>query len=105
MKLYNTLTKKIEEFRPLNPPIVSFYACGPTVYEKQHIGNYRTLLLYDFITRALIYLGYQVKSVMNYTDVGHLTMSDLQKREAEKKVAKLEDTDSDVGVDKLEKQA
>lgn len=103
--LYNTLTRKIEKFKPLEPPKVRFYGCGPTVYARQHIGNYRTLLLYDFIVRSLNFLGYKVKFVMNYTDVGHLTMTELKKIETEKKLGKIEDTDTEEGIDKLEKQA
>lgn len=76
MKLYNTLTRKIEEFKPLNYPIVSFYSCGPTVYDYTHIGHMRTYVNNDLLKRTLKYLGYQVKHVMNITDVGHLTGDD-----------------------------
>lgn len=76
MKLYNTLTKKIEEFKPLNPPLVTFYSCGPTVYDYTHIGHMRTYVNNDLLKRTLEYLGYQVKHVMNTTDVGHLTGDD-----------------------------
>lgn len=87
MQLYNTLTKKIEEFKPQNPPIVTFYACGPTVYDYTHIGHMRTYTNNDLLKRTLTYLGYQVRHVMNITDVGHLT------------------GDDDSGEDKLEKGA
>lgn len=76
MKLYNTLTRKIEEFVPLNPPNVSFYVCGPTVYDFSHIGHMRTYTNNDVLKRALTYLGYKVNHVMNVTDVGHLSGDD-----------------------------
>ena len=76
MKFYNTLTRKIEEFKPLNPPNVSFYACGPTVYDFTHIGHMRTYTNNDVLKRALTYLGYKVNHVMNVTDVGHLSGDD-----------------------------
>jgi len=87
MKLYNTLTKKIEKFKPLNPSIVTFYSCGPTVYDYTHIGHMRTYTNNDILKRVLSYLGYKVNHVMNITDVGHLT------------------GDDDTGEDKLEKGA
>ena len=87
MKLYNTASKKIEEFKPLNPPNVTFYTCGPTVYDYTHIGHLRTYVNNDVLKRALGFLGYKVKHVMNITDVGHLT------------------GDSDEGEDKMEKGA
>lgn len=85
LKVFNTLTKEKEEFREINKNTVSFYHCGPTVYSFQHIGNMRGMLMGDLIRRVLIYLGYQVKYVRNYTDFGHLT------------------SDSDFGEDKMEK--
>src|SRR3989339_1106617 len=87
MKLYNTASRKIEEFIPLNPPNVTFYSCGPTVYDYTHIGHLRTYVNNDVLKRALGFLGYKVKHVMNITDVGHLT------------------GDSDEGEDKMEKGA
>lgn len=87
MRLYNTLTRKIDAFAPLNPPTVTFYSCGPTVYDYTHIGHMRTYTNCDVLKRTLTYLGYQVKHVMNITDVGHLT------------------GDDDRGEDKLEKGA
>jgi len=88
MRLYNTKTRQIEELVPLNHPIVTFYSCGPTVYDYTHLGHLRTFTNNDLLKRALNYRGYKVKHVMNITDVGHLTG---------------EDTDS--GEDKLEKGA
>jgi len=85
MKLYNTLTRKIEEFKPLKDKKVGMYYCGPTVYWTQHIGNLRGMFCADLVVRVLEYLGYKVKLVRNYTDVGHLT------------------SDSDTGEDKMEK--
>ena len=87
MKLYNTASRKIEDFKPLNPPNVTFYACGPTVYDYTHIGHLRTYVNNDVLKRTLNFLGYKVKHVMNITDVGHLT------------------GDSDEGEDKMEKGA
>ena len=87
MKLYNTLTKKIEEFIPNEEGIVKLYTCGPTVYHFAHIGNLRTYLQEDILEKTLIYLGYKVDRVMNITDVGHLT------------------SDSDTGEDKMVKGA
>ncbi|MCK6462647.1 MAG: cysteine--tRNA ligase [Candidatus Pacebacteria bacterium] len=87
MKLYNTASRKIEEFKPLHPPDVSFYSCGPTVYDYTHIGHLRTYINNDVLKRFLQYLGYKMKHVMNITDVGHLT------------------GDGDEGEDKMEKGA
>ncbi len=87
MKLYNTLSKKIEEFISHEEGIVKMYTCGPTVYHFAHIGNLRTYIAEDVLERSLHYLGYQVERVMNITDVGHLT------------------SDSDSGEDKMLKGA
>lgn len=67
--LYNTLTKKKEEFKPINPPNVNMYICGPTVYDYFHIGNARTFVMADIIRKYLEYRGFNVKYVMNLTDV------------------------------------
>ena len=72
MKLYNTLTKQIEEFIPNEKGIVKMYTCGPTVYHFAHIGNLRTYIFEDILEKSLTYLGYKVDRVMNITDVGHL---------------------------------
>lgn len=72
MKLYNTLTRKKEDFIPLEKDNVKVYTCGPTVYNYAHIGNLRTYIHEDVLEKALQYLGYKVKRVMNITDVGHL---------------------------------
>ena len=87
MKLYNTLTKKIEEFIPYNKDIVTMYTCGPTVYYYAHIGNLRTYISEDILEKGLKYIGYNVKRCMNITDVGHLV------------------GDGDTGEDKLSKAA
>ena len=87
MKLYNTLTRKKEEFAPLNGKTVRMYSCGPTVYNFAHIGNMRTYIFMDILRRTLRYEGYKVKSVMNITDEGHLL------------------SDADEGEDKMEKAA
>ena len=73
MKIYNTLSKQIEEFVPNVPGKVSIYTCGPTVYHFAHIGNLRSYIMEDVLVRFLRYYGYDVKRVMNVTDVGHLT--------------------------------
>ena len=87
MKIYNTLTKKIEEFVPKDKNEVKMYTCGPTVYHYAHIGNLRTYIEEDVLEKSLNYLGYPVKRVMNITDVGHLT------------------SDADTGEDKMLKGA
>ena len=87
MKLYNTLTKKKEDFIPHNKDEVTMYTCGPTVYHYAHIGNLRTYINEDILEKTLKYLGYNVKRCMNITDVGHLT------------------SDADTGEDKMLKGA
>jgi cysteinyl-tRNA synthetase len=91
LKLYNSLSRQLEEFRPINPPKVGMYTCGPTVYDFVTIGNWRTYLLSDILLRTLQYLGYQVNYFMNITDVGHLTGDNLG--------------DADIGEDRMEKAA
>jgi len=87
LKIYNTLTRKVEEFIPNDPKEVKMYTCGPTVYHFAHIGNLRSYIFEDILEKTLNYLGYPVKRVMNITDVGHLT------------------SDSDSGEDKMLKGA
>lgn len=87
LKLYNTLSRKIEDFIPLNPPNVGMYTCGPTVYDYTHIGHLRKYIGDDLLRRTLEADGYKVKLVMNITDVGHLV------------------SDEDSGEDKMEKGA
>ena len=87
VKLYNTLTKQKSNFVPLNGNEVRIYSCGPTVYSYAHIGNFRTYIFMDNLRRMLEYNGYNLKHVMNITDVGHL------------------ESDSDEGEDKMEKAA
>src|SRR3979411_2224005 len=70
--LYNTLTRTKSQFKPLNPPRVDIYSCGPTVYKDIHIGNLRTFIMTDWLRRMLEYNGYDVYLVRNITDVGHL---------------------------------
>jgi cysteinyl-tRNA synthetase len=72
LRLYDTYTRSLRDFEPLNPPEVGLYTCGPTVYNYAHIGNMRTYVFGDLLKRALLLNGYQVKHVMNITDVGHL---------------------------------
>ena len=73
MRIYNTLSKKIEEFVPNNGNEVKMYTCGPTVYHYAHIGNLRTYIFEDILEKSLNFLGYHVNRVMNITDVGHLS--------------------------------
>lgn len=87
MKLYNTLTKNIEDFKPIEEGKVKVYTCGPTVYHYAHIGNMRNYIGHDVLIRTLDYLGYQVTRAMNITDVGHLT-SDSDSGEDKMEVAK-----------------
>jgi cysteinyl-tRNA synthetase len=72
LQLYNTLTRRKENFEPLNGPNVGMYVCGPTVYSDVHLGNCRTFISFDLIFRYLKYLGYKVRYVRNITDAGHL---------------------------------
>ena len=73
MQLYNTLSRKIEEFVPWNKEKVTMYTCGPTVYHYAHIGNLRTYIMEDVLEKTLRYLGFNVVRCMNITDVGHLS--------------------------------
>ncbi len=73
MRLYNTLTREVEEVVPVEPGRVKIYACGPTVYRYVHLGNLRTFMLTDLIRRTLEFEGYNVTEVQNITDVGHMT--------------------------------
>ena len=87
MKIYNTLTKKQEEFIPHKENVVNLYTCGPTVYSYAHIGNLRTYIFEDILEKSLKFLGYDVRRVMNITDIGHL------------------ENDSDTGEDKMQRAA
>lgn len=87
LKLFNSLSRTIEEFKPLNPQKVTMYSCGPTVYDFAHVGNFRSYATSDLLVRVLKYNGLDVKFVMNITDVGHLV------------------SDDDTGEDKMEKSA
>jgi cysteinyl-tRNA synthetase len=89
-QIFNTLSRSVEKFEPLDrsdPPTVTFYSCGPTVYLPQHLGNMRAYVFVDTLRRALEFNGYRVRHVMNITDVGHMT------------------SDEDAGEDKIEKTA
>ena len=72
MRVFNTLTKKVEELVPYTEGVINMYTCGPTVYHYQHLGNMRTYITEDVFEKAFKYLGYKVNRVMNITDVGHL---------------------------------
>ena len=88
MRLYNTLTKSIENFSPIAADgTVTFYSCGPTVYDDAHIGNFRSFLNADILRRALELHGFRVKHVMNITDVGHMTEDDAADGGGEDKMA------------------
>lgn len=87
IQLYNTLSRRKEIFKPLNPPHVGLYVCGPTVYGDAHLGHARPAITFDLVFRYMKYLGYKVRYVRNITDVGHL------------------ENDSDQGEDKVAKKA
>ena len=89
LKVFNTESKKKENFVPLEKNFVRFYQCGPTLYWTQHIGNLRAAVMADLILKSLLYLGYKVKFVRNFTDVGHLSGDNLG--------------DADSGEDRMEK--
>ena len=77
LKLYNTLTKREEEFKPIETGRVTMYNCGPTVYSFAHIGNFASFVMGDLLRRYLEYSGYEVTQIMNITDVGHLTEDEV----------------------------
>jgi cysteinyl-tRNA synthetase len=87
LKIYNTLTRRLEQFIPLHSPFVGLYVCGPTVYGDPHLGHARPAIVFDVLFRYLSYLGYKVRYVRNITDVGHL------------------ESDADHGEDKIAKKA
>ena len=87
LRIYNTLTRKVEPFIPNEEGKVAMYTCGPTVYHFAHIGNLRSYIMEDLLEKTLRYIGYDVKRVMNITDVGHLS------------------SDADTGEDKMLKGA
>ena len=87
LSIYNTLTRKKEEFKPYNPPFVGLYVCGPTVYGDAHLGHARPAVTFDVLFRYLQSIGYKVRYVRNITDVGHL------------------ENDADEGEDKISKKA
>src|SRR5438876_3322740 len=78
LRLYNTLTARVDEFHPLEGNQVRIYTCGPTVYDYAHIGNYRTFVFQDILRRYLKYRGYEVRQVMNLTDVDDKTIRNSQ---------------------------
>src|SRR3954469_12831903 len=86
-RIYNTLSRTKEIFKPLNDPFVGMYVCGPTVYGEAHLGHARAAITFDVLFRYLQHSGYKVRYVRNITDVGHL------------------EHDSDDGEDKIEKKA
>lgn len=86
LKFYNTLTRKKEEFKPINEGLVKMYSCGPTVYNYAHIGNMRTYIFMDILRRVLKFSGYKIQGVMNVTDVGHL-LSDADDGEDKMEIA------------------
>ena len=87
LKLFNSLTKQKESFVPIKKGVASVYTCGPTVYDRAHLGNFRSYIFADILIRALNYNGFATRHIINITDVGHLT------------------DDADQGVDKLENRA
>lgn len=93
MNIYNTLTRKIEEFKPIDKTEVRMYSCGPTVYNYAHIGNLRAYLFMDTLRRTLKYNGYTLKHVMNITDVGHLVSDADDGEDKMMKAARIEKKD------------
>jgi cysteinyl-tRNA synthetase len=87
LRLFNSLTRQLEAFQPVHPGEARVYSCGPTVYNYQHIGNMRAYVFADTLGRVLKFKGYQLRQIINITDVGHLT------------------SDADAGDDKMEKAA
>ena len=85
--VYNSLSRRKEEFKPLHPPFAGMYVCGPTVYSNAHLGHARPNIIFDLLFRYLMHLGYRVRYVRNITDVGHL-----------------EDENTEQGEDRIEKQ-
>ncbi|MFB3069755.1 MAG: cysteine--tRNA ligase, partial [Gemmatimonadales bacterium] len=79
LRLFNTLTRKIEPFEPLAPPRVTMYTCGPTVWNYAHIGNFRTFLTQDLLRRYLEFLDYDVFQIMNITDVDDRIIDEAHK--------------------------
>ena len=69
MKIYNTLTNKLEEFKPINEGKINMYVCGPTVYSYAHVGNMRPVIFFDTVYRYFKYAGYDIKYASNFTDV------------------------------------
>jgi cysteinyl-tRNA synthetase len=86
--IYNSLSRRKEEFKPLHPPFAGLYVCGPTVYSNAHLGHARPAIIFDLLYRYLMHLGYKVRYVRNITDVGHL-----------------EDENTEQGEDRIEKKA
>ena len=80
LHLHNTLSRSLEPFEPVDPPHVRVYGCGPTVYDFPHIGNYRSFLVYDLLHRYLEWIGYQVRLVVNLTDVDDRTIAAAAQR-------------------------
>jgi cysteinyl-tRNA synthetase len=86
MRLHNSLSGRVEAFVPLRPGEVRMYNCGPTVYKRQHVGNFRAFALADLLRRTFEYVGYRVTQIMNITDVGHLTEDDAADAAGEDKL-------------------
>jgi cysteinyl-tRNA synthetase len=88
VRLHNSLTGQVEPFEPLHPGEVRMYNCGPTVYKRQHIGNFRAFVMADLLRRSFEMLGLRVTQIMNITDVGHLTQDDVADAGGEDKLQK-----------------
>ena len=80
LTIFNTLTGKKEEFKPLNPPSVGLYVCGPTVYGDPHLGHARPAITFDLLFRLHKYSGYKVRYERNITDVGHMESEPMRAR-------------------------
>ncbi len=88
--IYNSLSKKKELFKPLHPPFVGLYVCGPTVYSDAHLGHARPAITFDLLFRYLTHLGYKVRYVRNITDVGHLEDDRMRARTRLRKKPRME---------------
>lgn len=93
IKLYNTISKQKEEFKPFEPGTVKIYSCGPTVYSTQHIGNLMAAVTWDTLKRMFRYFEYEVEDVVNITDVGHLVSDDSDGEDKMQKASKKENKD------------
>jgi cysteinyl-tRNA synthetase len=101
LRLFNTFGKHIETFEPVNEKVVTVFTCGPSVYQRSHVGNFRTFLFEDIVVRYLEYLGYQVARGMNFTDIEDKAIKEAEKRKTSVKAI----TDQNIEIFLKEMQA